>query len=577
MASIGERWFVLWTHIAFFSGVIAAGLPRRKYSPVQTIESRKMPDGNLIRALLPAAMLCLLPFLAAGGVPQQAKPPTALEQRILQVQDLMQQGDLVEARKLLLAAMKQHKAEPGLDNLLGIIEAREKNYRAAETAFKRAVARSPKFTGAYLNLGRLYQENVASDPEAVAKAIEVYQRVLQYQPGHAEANYQSAALLQLRGEYRSSLARLQRLPDDLRQSAQSLAVFCADYAGLGDAARADESASRLLAHSDFSETDVNAALPALTKAGRIDLAIRLIEGLASRATIAPEMIHQLGLLYEQQGQLDRARATLEKAAVKDRPLVPLLIDLARVAHKQRDYQGTLGYLAHARDLEPTNAAIHYFFGMVCVDLNLGAEAYVAVGKAVSLEPDNPHYNFAMGFVAAHRHDPEESVPYLRKYLLLNPGDARARLVLGMAYYRSKNYEAATKELQEAVKRRETAAPAHFYLGSVARQENKIDEAIRELEQALQLEPDYADALAEVGQCRIQQKNYELAEKSLRRALEIKPDHYAGNFNLLTLYTRTKDPRAEELAKRFEEIKKRREEKAQEFLRGIEVRPYGNQR
>ncbi len=489
----------------------------------------------------------------------------------------MQQGDLAGARKLLLAAMKQHKAEPGLENLLGIIEAQEKNYRAAEAAFNRALARSPKFTGAYLNLGRLYQENAAADPAAVAKALEVYQRVLHYQPDHTEANYQSAALLQLRGEYRSSLARLQRLPEDVQQSAQSLAIFCADYAGLGDDARADEAASRLLAHPDFSEADVNAALPALTQSRRIDLAIRLIEGLAGRAPIAPEMNHQLGLFYEQRERLEQARATLEKAAVKNRPLVPLLIDLARVAHKQRDYQGALGYLAHARDLEPMNAAIHYFFGMVCVDLNLGAEAYLAVGKAVNLEPDNPQYNFAMGFVAAHRHDPEEAVPYLRKYLQLNPGDLRARLVLGMAYYRSKNYEAATKELLEAAKGRETAAPAHFYLGGIARQENRIDEAIRELEQALRLEPDYADALAEVAQCHLQQRNYELAEKRLRRALEIKPDHYAANFNLLTLYTRTKDSRAEELAKRFEEIKKRREEKAQEFLRGIEVRPYDQQR
>jgi tetratricopeptide (TPR) repeat protein len=518
-------------------------------------------------------MLCAHSSLAASGNPQQAKHPTALEQRIIQVQDLMQQGDLVGARKLLLAAMKEHRAEPGLDNLLGIIEAQEKNYRAAEIAFKRAVARSPKFTSAYLNLGRLYQENASAGPQAVAKALEVYQRVLQYQPDHPEANYQSAVLLQLRGEYKSSLAHLARLPEDVQQGAQSLSIFCADYAGLGDSARADEAASRLLTHPDFSEADVNATLPALAKAQRIDLAIRLIEGLASRAPMSPEMIHQLGLLYEQQGQLDLARATLEKSAVTDRRLVSLLIDLARIAHKQRDYEGALGYLAHARDLEPRSAAIHFFFGTVCVDLNLGAEAYNAVGKAVNLEPDNPQYNFAMGFVAAHRHDPEEAVPYLRKYLQLNPGDPRARLVLGMAYYRGKNYEASTKELQEAVKHRETAAPAHFYLGSIARQQSRIDEAIRELELALQLDHDYADALAEVAQCHIQQKNYELAEKLLRRALEIKPDHYAGNFNLLTLYTRTKDPRSDELAKRFEEIKKRREEKAQEFLRSIEVRPY----
>jgi len=54
--------------------------------------------------------------------------------------------------------------------------------------------------------------------------------------------------------------------------------------------------------------------------------------------------------------------------------VSSLLELARVAHKQRDYQGALGYLAHARDLEPGNASLHYDFGLVCLDLNLVAEA-----------------------------------------------------------------------------------------------------------------------------------------------------------------------------------------------------------
>jgi hypothetical protein len=39
-----------------------------------------------------------------------------------------------------------------------------------------------------------------------------------------------------------------------------------------------------------------------------------------------------------------------------------------------------------------------------------------------------------------------------------------------------------------------------------------------------------------------------------------------------LYRRTKDPRQEAQAKRFEELKKLLVEKSQEFLRIVEVRP-----
>ena len=86
-------------------------------------------------------------------------------------------------------------------------------------------------------------------------------------------------------------------------------------------------------------------------------------------------------------------------------------------------------------------------------------------------------------------------------------------------------------------------------------------------------PQYADALAELGQCHLIARNYELAGTEFLRALEINPNHYAANFGLLTLYTRTRDSRESVQSKRFEEVKKLREETTQEFLRIVEVRPY----
>jgi Flp pilus assembly protein TadD len=109
--------------------------------------------------MLTAIILGLSLHLSSSIAAPQAKQSNAKEQRILQIQNLMQQGNLSDARKRLSQSLKEFPADPGFDNLLGIIEAREKNYNAAEAAFQRAVARAPKFTGAYLNLGRLYQES----------------------------------------------------------------------------------------------------------------------------------------------------------------------------------------------------------------------------------------------------------------------------------------------------------------------------------------------------------------------------------------------------------------------------------
>src|SRR5262245_14880613 len=186
--------------------------------------------------------LCLIPHSLVYSQQSRAQER---ERRILEIQQLFSQGDFGGARKLLDEASKRFPADAGFDNLQGIIEAQEGNYAASERSFRRAVTRDRKFTSAYLNLGRLYQEHSADDPQALTKALEIYRRVLQYEPANAEANYQSAALLMRKGAYQSSLDHLARLPAKIQENAQVLSVSCADYAGLGRVERANESARRL--------------------------------------------------------------------------------------------------------------------------------------------------------------------------------------------------------------------------------------------------------------------------------------------------------------------------------------------
>jgi tetratricopeptide (TPR) repeat protein len=505
----------------------------------------------------------------------QSRPDrvTGREERILEIQRLIEKHDLEGARRSLNDASKEFAQDPGFDNLLGVVEAQQGHYREAENCFNRAILRGPTLTAAYLNLGRLYQENTAADPKALNKALAIYRRVLQYRPDDPEANYQSAVLLLQRGEYQDSLARISRLPRDLQGRAQTLSILCADYAALGNRERTNDAAHRLMADPDFSEADIKQMLAGVEAGKREDLAVSLLEKLKQRQALSLPLLHTLGLLYERTGRLTEARAVLEEFVAAGNLSLPSLFELARIAHEQQDYQGSLGYLAHARDLEPNNAQVHYSFGLVCLDLNLIAEARNSFEKAVKLEPENASFNYAMGATSAYRHDPAEAVPYFEKYLKLNPRDPRGKLALAVALFRAKDYANAVPWLKQAAKIGETATPAHYYLGSIALEEHRLDEAFSELGEALKAKPDYADALAELGQYYLVRRDYVEAEKRLRRALDLDPDHIPANFYLLTVYTRTRDPRREAQAKRFHELEKLRDEKTQEFLRMVEVRPF----
>jgi tetratricopeptide (TPR) repeat protein len=495
------------------------------------------------------------------------------DDKILQIQSLIGDHNLVGAEKLLNESAKQFPADAGFDNLRGIIQAQQGKPTDAESSFRRAIQRSPRFTSAYLNLGRLYQETSGDVPQATRKALETYAHVLDYEPNNDEANYQTAALLLRQGKFQESLIHLSRLPEEVRGQAQTLSILCADYAATGNRQAADDAAARLLADAEFSEADAQQVLLGAGSGKRDDLVILVLEASQKRQALAPQLLHALGMSYARTHRLDEARASLEKASAGENLSPPLLLELARIAHEQKDYKGSLGYLAHARELAPENASIHYDFGLVCLDLDLLAEAGNAFEKAVKLEPENASFNYAMGSVAAFRHDPAEAVPFFQKYLQLKPGDPHGKLALGTAFFRAKDYDAAVPWLTEAIEVRETATTAHYYLGAIALQQHRLDDAFSQLKLALKGNPNYANALAELGQYYLMKKDYGQAEAQIRRALEIDPDYLAANLHLLTLYTRTGDSRREAQAKHFEGLQKLRDEKAQELMRIVEVRPF----
>jgi tetratricopeptide (TPR) repeat protein len=491
---------------------------------------------------------------------------------VAEIQAALQRGDVAAARRSVDAALAASPASPALHNFAGVIAAEQADVPRAERHFTEAIRLAPRAVPPRENLARLYQALAMTDPGARARALDAYSALLALDPGHVDALFQSAVLRAAGGEFEAARSLADRLPAELRARPQVLALQSAIRAGLGDRAGADAALAALAAHPDLAAADVVAVVPALERAKDDEATLgAALAAIDRRGLATPDMLRRLAAIHLRHGRAAEAREILERAA-GTAPTVPMLVDLARAAGIMGDHQGALGYLAHARSLEPGNARVHFLFGIVCVQANLGREAYESLRKAVSLDPENPDINYAMGAVAMTRRDPSESLPYLEKYLRLRPDDPRGRFVLGAARFLSQQYDEARADLTLAAAAPATAMGAHYFLGRLARQLNDLPTARRELEAALAIDPKYPDAWAELGLVQVRAGEYPAAEASLARALEIDPDHYAATLNLATLYGRTRDPRRDATEARVKQLQEKREERAQEFLRLVEVVP-----
>ena len=494
-----------------------------------------------------------------------------VDQLVDRLARLLEQDQLGRAREIVNGALRRYPSNAALHDIAGVIDAREGAAANAERHFRAAISADARMASAYLNLGRLYQEQAHADPAAARKALDVYQNLLRVDSANSEGLYQAAYLSATLGEWRYSQDLLSRLPPALQDRPQALAVAVVDAAGLGDRTRVDAMTTTFLAHPELTEHDVLAVVPALNRAKHDGLLVQMLTALDRRGLASAQSLRQLGLSHARRNNLVEAREILERAVRSvDASAVPILLDVARVAYKQGDFEGAIRHLARARDLDSRNAQVHFMFGLACIGLNLGSEAYESLKKAVALAPDNPYVNYAMGAVAIHRHETSEALPYFEAYVRLQPDDPRGRFALGAARFYSNEFDAARIELGRAATSPETASGAHYFLARIARQLNDVERARREIDNALKLNPQHADGWAELGLLQTRGGQYDAAAQSLERALSLDPENYAATANLAALYTRTKDPRRDEQAMRLEELQKKRAVAAQEFLRIIQV-------
>lgn len=519
----------------------------------------KAPLRGLVTLVLSAA--CFVPVSSA----QQS---ASYRNLVLSIQGQIESGDLNRAHASLLVALKQYPANGGLENLLGVVEIQQGHEDRAKQDFALAIAHSPSLTGAYLNLARIAMESADSDAQQQKEALRLYREALVLDPNNPEALYGEATLLMWQHSYEKSLANIEKLDPEARAHARVQAIVCADETGLGHKEKADRAASSMAASPDLAEQDVLLALPALRTAHRADLIELLLTAAGQRQSLSERGLRLLGLAQEAEGKLAEARATLERVYGMNTSATEPLVDLARVALASKDNQGALGYLAHARALQPANPVLAYEYGLVCVQMNLLREARLAMGQAVALAPANPDYALAMGSISSGA----DALPYLRKYHDLRPNDAVGYLAFGMAYFQNTDYPHASEWLEKAMSDTKTSAAAHYYLGRILNQQGKYQEAIVQLQQSASLKPDQPEVSAELGEAYLRLKDYPAATTQLHRALELDTDSYTANYALLRLYAQTGDPRRTEQAARFAALRKQDEEQYRDAMRVIETRP-----
>lgn len=511
--------------------------------------------------------MLILATLSSG-----AAHATTPETVIVAIQDDIQHGDLDSAKQKIDSALKADPQNGGLYNLRGIVHASHNELAAAESDFDRAIHLSPHLVSAYLNLGRACELENAGNFEAIDRAIARYRDLLKIEPGAANVRIQLSKLLEWKGAFSQSLDMLDVLPKTDRETKLPLLLRCADLAGLRRMGEARAVAEKLQNEQDLQEADVNEVVLALAAVKADKIVVQLLTVASKHQDLSTSGLKQLASSDERLGDLDGARNALEQMSVRDPASVDTLLELARIAQKQNRLEAALGYLAHARDLRPDYAPIHFFFGIVAVQLDLPVEAKKSLQKALDLDPENPAYNYARGSVELQGKSAWDAIPYFKKFTAAMPAEPRGHFALGVAEFSSQDYPSAIKELTLAAHSAETRAGAEYFLGRIAKVDGDWASAAQHFQRSIEGAPNYSEAHAELGLARMHTGDLSGARAELDQALRLNPSSYLTNANVLAFYQRTRDPRLEAQKQKMAELETKRFEKQELMLRTIQASP-----
>lgn len=270
--------------------------------------------------------------------------------------------------------------------------------------------------------------------------------------------------------------------------------------------------------------------------------------------------------------LDSLRPLLEKIALADPKNPAPLVELARVTDAAKDYESALGYLAHARDLQPNNPQIHFLFAEVAMEMDLVVQARASLDQALELDPNSPTYNYAMGYVILQTRDAATATGYFQKFVAAQPDNPKGHYALGIAYYSSGDYAKSKAEMQRVENDPNTAGGAEYFLGRMARQEGDLDGAAQHLRKSITLLPDFAESHTELARIWMEKGDLTQAHTELDRAVQLDPHSFQANMQLLVVYRRTHDPRAAAQAELVKTLDEARSKRAELALRTVEARP-----
>jgi tetratricopeptide (TPR) repeat protein len=321
----------------------------------------------------------------------------------------------------------------------------------AERYYLQALAASPSSATVLNNAGNHYL--VCGQPE---RAQSYFERLLEINPAHSNANLQLA-----------------RIATDRKQGVKALQYL---------ARVTDSTPPVLLLRAEASHW-----------AGKRSAAVTLLDGLEKAANGDARVFFTMGIACARMGLYDRAEAAFQAVLVKHPSDFSVLFNLGRAAALAKHYDRAQSALEAAVKVRPGDADALVELGRMHAARQDYSRAVYVLAQARQRAPARPDVLLALAQAAENAGFYGDSALAYDEYVRLQPGDDTARRDRArVCALTGSRLEEGLKELAGYLKRHADDPIAYFYLAQFS-WEADPEKALDQLSSAVRLNPKFAAA------------------------------------------------------------------------------------
>ena len=179
--------------------------------------------------------------------------------------------------------------------------------------------------------------------------------------------------------------------------------------------------------------------------GQTEQTIRLIEEAISIDQQNDTLYHSLALAYTGDNQIDKAIIKMKKAIEIDQSKDYYYFELGALLERTGEFEGAIKYLKQSIDLNPMHSNAHNFLGYMYATHGKSLDKALGhLNKALSIQPKNGYFLDSLGWIYFKKGESEKALKQLKKALVYTSPDPVLYSHLGDIQFSLKNYIEAGK-------------------------------------------------------------------------------------------------------------------------------------